>query len=601
MSNIVIDIAAEFVGKKAFKQADTATQKLGKSAKGLARNLGLAFGTAAVLAYSKAAIRASAADTKGQSQLALALKNVGLQRDAASAEAYVQRLQSEFGVVDDLLRPAYQKLAVATKNTAETQKLLNLSLDISASTGLSLESTTSALSKAYLGNSVALGKLGVGISKADLKTKSFDEITSQLAVTFAGAATTSAQTFSGQMALLNVSTANAAETIGGSLINALSSLSADHSMATLGSDIENAAKSLANFIDSIVYLKDQIGSIPGAGLVKGAFGFVGNILGRFSPQRAAELLKEIKGFQGMGNVSMSVSGQVQLKTSTAITKLTKAQTLAEKAKLKAKKDQLALDKAALALGKGKDVFDLDAIQLNAALINSTKHLGDVTSQAQLLALTNDIARLRVKQDMLDLEDAISRGDADAATAAAKKLNSDLLILGTLSSQAVKLSNIKSILDSLLPKSLIDTANLDDAIAKIIEMNRLQGLKVTPSGTVTPLPTGGGGGGNNAASAMSGDYVKPVDSATAALASVTSILEYADAATARANAMADLLDYQTAQATAKYQAQAAAQAAITLNFNAPIYTVSDQEFAANVQKAIQNNNRFGNNLDFAGAI
>ena len=35
MSNIVIDIAAEFTGKNAFKQAETSTDKLTKNIKGL--------------------------------------------------------------------------------------------------------------------------------------------------------------------------------------------------------------------------------------------------------------------------------------------------------------------------------------------------------------------------------------------------------------------------------------------------------------------------------------------------------------------------------------------------------------------------------------
>ena len=138
MANVLIDIAAEFTGNKAFKQADTATDKLTKNVKKLAATFGVAFGTTAVLAYGKAAVKAAAADQKAQQQLALALKNVGLGRDAAASEEYIQRLQTEFGIVDDLLRPAYQTLAVATGNTAEAQRLLNLSLDISASTGKEL-------------------------------------------------------------------------------------------------------------------------------------------------------------------------------------------------------------------------------------------------------------------------------------------------------------------------------------------------------------------------------------------------------------------------------------------------------------------------------
>ena len=135
MSNIVIDIAAEFTGNKAFKQAETSTDKLTKGIKSLAKTLGVAFGAQQVLAYGKASIKAAAEDEKAQKQLALALKNVGLGRDAATSEGFIQKLEKEFGILDDNLRPAYQQLAVATRDTAESQKLLQLALDISASTG----------------------------------------------------------------------------------------------------------------------------------------------------------------------------------------------------------------------------------------------------------------------------------------------------------------------------------------------------------------------------------------------------------------------------------------------------------------------------------
>jgi hypothetical protein len=190
--SIIIDVAAEFTGKKAFKQAETATDRLTKSAKSLGKTLGISLGTAAILGFAKASVKAAAADQKAQQQLALALKNVGLGRDAATAEGYIQRLQSEFGIVDDKLRPAYQILAVATRDTAESQRLMGIAMDVSAANGLDLNAVSKALSKAYLGNNTALSKLGVGISKADLKTKSFKEITDQLSVTFAGAATTAA-------------------------------------------------------------------------------------------------------------------------------------------------------------------------------------------------------------------------------------------------------------------------------------------------------------------------------------------------------------------------------------------------------------------------
>jgi hypothetical protein len=390
--SVVIDIAAEYTGKRAFASASKATTGLEKNVKSLARTFGLAFSTTAVLAYGKASVRAAAADIKAQKQLALTLKNVGLERDAATAEGYIQRIEKEFGVIDDKLRPAYASLSVATRNTAETQRILGIALDISASTGKDLSAVVAALSKAYLGNNTSLGKLGVGISKADLKTKSFKDITDQLAVTFAGSAKASADSFAGSMDKLAIASNNAKEIIGTSLIGALQSLGKDDSMSTLSSNIEDAAKSLANFIDSVVYLKGQIASIPGAGLVSGVFGLVGKVLGNFSPQRLTELIKAIKGFEGMGNVAMTGGSNQDFQKADAAAKKaalakSKADKLAATSKIKA--DKAAAENAAK-LSKAAALFDMDKIQIEAAL------KGNISDEESL--------RLRLQQAILN-EDA----------------------------------------------------------------------------------------------------------------------------------------------------------------------------------------------------
>jgi hypothetical protein len=384
MPNILIDVAAEFTGKRAFDKAGSATTKLEKNVKSLGRTLGLTFSAAAVLAYGKASVKAASADQKAQQQLAQALKNVGLGRDAATAEGYIQRIEKEFGVIDEQLRPAYSRLAIATRDTAETQRLMGIAMDISANTGKDLDAVTSALSKAYLGSNTALSKLGIGISKADLKTKSFKDITDQLAVTFAGSAKLSADSFSGSMDKLAIASNNAKEIIGTSLINALKSLGKDDSMATLSSNIESAAKSLANFTDSIVYLKDQISSIPGAGLFGYLASGVSDLLGRFSPQRLAELVKQLKGFQGMGNVSMTGGSNMDTqKADVAAKKAADAQIKAAKAAAdaKIKADKLAAAKN-LMLQKAASAFDLQKIQIAAALKNTY----DKDDRLRLLAL-----------------------------------------------------------------------------------------------------------------------------------------------------------------------------------------------------------------------
>ena len=486
MANIVIDIAAEFTGKNAFKSAETSTDKLTKNIKNMAKTLGVAFSATAVLNYAKASVKAAAADEKAQKQLALALKNVGLGRDAAASEDFIQRLQSEFGVVDDKLRPAYQQLAVATGNTAQSQKLLQIALDISASTGRDLASVTSAISKAYLGNNTALGKLGVGISKADLKAKSFDEVMNQLSTTFAGAATASANTFQGSMDKLSVASANVQEIIGTGIIDALKGLSEDTTVDDLAKGMEDFALFTADAIRGVGVLLEALKSIPAAVNLPGLkFAMQATGLGILSKIGAAERKKQeaaaARAMNGLAHLA-----ELESRYTAATLKSSKKLTTEELKQLKAKQLKAAIDKANLALGKGSNVFDIEKIQLAAAEKSAAEQLGRVTSQAQLLQVTNDLARLEVKQSILELEEAIKSNDVAAISNATAKLNADLKILGVLTNQDLKLRDIKSILDSMLPKDLINLANLDAAIAKL---KMIGGGTATSTSVVTSPTTG----------------------------------------------------------------------------------------------------------------
>ena len=543
MSNIVIDIAAEFTGKPAFKKAETSTDRLSNSTKKLAKSLLAVYRTQKVLAYAKNSIKAAAADEKAQIQLANALKNVGMERDAIGAEGYIQRLQKEFGILDDELRPAYQTLAIATKDAATTQKVLGVALDISAATGKDLNSVTAALSKAYLGNNTALSKLGVGISKADLKTKSFEEVVDQLGTTFAGSAKKSADSFQGSMNKLTVASTNASEIIGTGLIDALKMLGDDNSVSTLAQDMEDVALYIGDAIRGVGVLVEKLKSIPGAGVLFDAFKVfqktsalgVLNTLGQAS--RTAP-----KPF----STGMSISGQSQVATQTKLTKLTQQQASAQSKILRDKKLQAAIDKANLSLNKGQDIFDMDKIQIAAALTSQAEQLGKATSSAQQMQILNDVARLNVKKSILALEDAIAAKDEAAIIAATNKLNEDLKVLSALNGQKVTLTSIESILAGLKPKELIDQENLNEALRKIQQMldllaeaNAQSKAKVPSSSTLgTGIPVN--------------DYIEPISKEIAAKGSIAAILEYADAASARANAFADLLDMDTAAKTQALQ-------------------------------------------------
>jgi hypothetical protein len=497
MANVIIDIAAEFTGKKGFKQAETATDKMSKNVKKLAGALGLAFSGQQILAFGKASIKAAAEDEKAQKQLALALKNVGLGRDAASSEDYIQRLQSEFGIVDDKLRPAYQTLAVATRDSNEAQRLLNLSLDISASTGKDLGSVTAALSRAYLGNNAALSRLGVGISKADLKAGKFEDIIGQLETTFKGSATQAANTFQGSIDKLGVASANVQEIIGTGLIDALKNLGDQDTVDNLAVQMESVALYVADTIRGIGvmigYIKtasEAISKVPGLNKIM-------DLVSKSNP-----ILESLRLLNKLGSDARETAAQTGT-TASALAHLAELQakyaaaTLGAKRKLtaeelkalKAAKLKAALEKANLALNKGQEIFDMDKIQNAAALANQAEILGRSTTASQAMQIANDTARLNLKKSISELEDAIAKKDEEAITAATKRLNEDVKIFNALSGQNIKLSDIKSILETLKPTDLINLANLDAAIAKMMELLRLQGTKtlVPKAGTTAQNP------------------------------------------------------------------------------------------------------------------
>lgn len=586
--SVVINIAAQWTGSKSFKQADSATEKLTRNVKNLGKTLGVTLSVGAILAFGKASVKAAAEDEKAQKQLALALKNVGLGRDAAASEAFIQKLQSEFGIVDDQLRPAYQSLAIATKSTAESQKLMNIALDVAAANSLDVGQVTSALSKAYLGNNTALTKLGIGISKADLKAGNFNDIMEKLAKTFKGAATQSANTFSGKLARLTVSIENAKETIGKGLIDSFMILTDSAGIEELQVKIETFAtsasenmKKLAGFIkenstEIKIFLGIMTATFVSTKIIQGIAATVtaiGTIKKAYTALRASAIATAIASMFALNpyGAALQVAAMVALigltikgvdaltdaynnagqardyaldpkkydNAATAFDKQFKGQeklvknakilTAEEIKQLNAKKLQLAIDKAKLALGKGDDVFNMEKIQLAAAELNQAQQLGKVTNSAQLLQITNDLARLNVKQSILALEDAIASKDIKAIEAGTAKLNKDLAILGALTNQEVKLRDIESILKDIVPKDLINIANLDEAIAKlkaigdtkiIVPIGMPQPDPNAPSAPLTPkqinkkladgsfVPVVGGGGysssaGNYASSGFPG--------------------------------------------------------------------------------------------------
>jgi hypothetical protein len=232
------------------------------------------FGKVAAAAFAAAAAAAAAyavklavdgvksaiEDEAAQLRLANALKNVtgATNNQIASIEKQILATSLATGVADDQLRPALQRLAIATGDVDESQKLLNLALDISAATGKGVEAVSNALGKAYEGNTGALGRLGVGLSAAEIKTLGLEGTMQELANTFGGAATVQANTFEGQIQRLKVGFDEAKESVGAALLPTLKTLLDYFINTVIPKFIEFKDRALKPVTDAIARNKDSL-------------------------------------------------------------------------------------------------------------------------------------------------------------------------------------------------------------------------------------------------------------------------------------------------------------------------------------------------------
>jgi len=207
---------------KSEKQVQTFGDKLGDFSK----KAGLAFAAAAAAAGAYATklavdgVKAAIEDEAAQLRLASALKTATGATDAQikATEEYISKTSLAVGVSDDDLRPALQRLSVATGDVKKSQDLLNLAIDISKGTGKDLASVTEALSRAYTGQDTQLAKLGIGITAAQAKQLDFRGEVEKLSDLYGGAASRNAETFQGRIDRLKIGFQEAKEAVGVALL-----------------------------------------------------------------------------------------------------------------------------------------------------------------------------------------------------------------------------------------------------------------------------------------------------------------------------------------------------------------------------------------------
>ena len=230
MSGISIPIVTEFNEKgiskaiKEFKNLETNGERANFAIQKAA--LPAAAALAGLTAGLGLAVKAAAEDEAAQQALASQIQRTTGATDAqiAANEDWISVQGKLLGVTDDELRPALAGLIRATGDITEAQKAAGLAMDVAAAKGVSLETVTKTLEKAYGGNFTALAKLSPELRDMIKAGASLDEVTKAMAETFGGAASDAADTAAGKFARMKVALDETKESIGAALLPAIEAI-----------------------------------------------------------------------------------------------------------------------------------------------------------------------------------------------------------------------------------------------------------------------------------------------------------------------------------------------------------------------------------------
>lgn len=394
---------------------------------GLTSKLSIGAASVALTAYAKKSVAAALADEKAQKSLAQTLKNLGLAYNTIGVNNYIDSLQRATGVSEDLLRPAFQRLVLVLGDVNKAQSALSLAMDISAGTGKDLNAVSTALAKGFSGQTTALSRLGAGLDKALLASGDMEAITAQLSKLFAGQALTAAKTYSGQMAILQVSAQEASETIGFALINSLIELGGQDGAKNLAAQMEATATATAEVIAGLTVMAAKLKALPIIGGIGGGTSILGAIvnalrgLGRASNEAKTAKTDANPFDRGLNNRALSLATKIVAK----------------------KKEAAKIDKASTANIKLQRMFDIDAIQIAAALKGKISELDRKSLEAMQALKTedknDDISALKELEQAKISADAADRSRKIAALQDTINLNK--LALADVESTLAKIAKL----------------------------------------------------------------------------------------------------------------------------------------------------------------
>ena len=381
MANIVVSALSTF-NNKGLKKGKKEISAFEKQVKNFGRTFAAAFSVTALTRFSREAVKAFAADEKAAKSLEIQLRNTGYQFSAPGVELYINNLQRATGVLDDELRPAFQQLLTVTGSITKSQDALNTAMDVSAATGRSLTQVTTALSRAYAGNTTGLSRLGAGLDKNLLKAGNMDDIMAELNNKFSGQAAARLDTYAGKLSLISVAAANSREIIGKGLLDALSALGKDNSIASVTNSMEDFATATSEVLVGLGKVAGKLKEITNIPGIDGSF--LRNVPGIGAVLRATEALRGAGRQQtdrgGLERTAGRVNAQQRKQEERAI-----------KNSVALRKTENDLLKKKTAVDQLRDKFDVERIGFTVALNEATDKETKLRIQAQLAILDNNEA------------------------------------------------------------------------------------------------------------------------------------------------------------------------------------------------------------------
>jgi hypothetical protein len=328
---------------------DKAVGKADKAFSALGKKFAAIFSVGAVIKFGKDSVKAFQDAEKEANLLRAQLESINLGFASPFVNQYIDNLALLSGISGGVLTDAFNSLSQATQDVTTAQKLLNTSLDIAAGTGKDLRTVTSALQRAYLGETTALAKLRIGYTTADLKARDFDEVLAELQNKFQGSSAKAADTLAGKMARLTESVEQAKEAFGEGLVKGL----------------QDSQVQIEQLQEDVIGLGDALGYA--AGQATGFFAKAFQDIVKDFEESDGVFQKFVRGLIDSTAELSRLSeerGRAELRARNQILR-------AEQKITKTKKEQDKLSdkekKNALAIAKAKAVFDIEKIQIEAAL------------------------------------------------------------------------------------------------------------------------------------------------------------------------------------------------------------------------------------------